>query len=49
MYEYYSQSKMGKGATHQTDDINRIIFVNELNARANRRGYGLKWVIRRVK
>lgn len=49
MYEYYSQSRIGKGATHKTNNINEIILVNELNARAEKRGYGLKWTIKRIK
>lgn len=50
MYEYYFVSKtVGKGEPHLTGDIHQILRLNELNARAARRGYGIKWIVRRIK
>lgn len=50
MYEYYFVSKtVGIGEPHITRDIHKVLHLNELNARAAKRGYGIKWIVRRIK
>lgn len=50
MYEYYFVSKtVGKSEPHLTRDIHKILHLNELNARASKRGYNIKWIVKRIK